>query len=84
VANNKSALKRIRQVSKRRLRNRNVLGNMRTAVRAARAAIDAGESNAKDLIRTAVSQVDRAVQKGTIKRNAGSRLISRLSRRTAA
>jgi small subunit ribosomal protein S20 len=83
VANNKSALKRIRQVSSRRLRNRNILGSMRTAIKVARSAVDAGENNASDLIRAAVSQIDRAVSKGALKRNTGSRLISRLSRRAA-
>lgn len=83
MANNKSAIKRIRQVSKRHLRNRQVLGSMRSALKSARTAIDAGDKNAGELIKTASSFVDRAVGKGVIKRNAGSRLISRLARRGA-
>ena len=81
MANNKSAIKRIRQVEKRHLRNRQVLGAMRTALKKARQALDAGESNASNLVTAAVSSVDKAVGKGVLKRNTGSRLISRLARR---
>ncbi len=81
MANNKQAMKRNRQVVNRHLRNRRVLGSMRTAIKKAREAIDSGEGNAGDLVRTATSYIDKAVGKGTVKRNAASRLISRLVRR---
>jgi len=81
VANNKSAEKRNRQVEKRNLRNRHVLGAMRSAVKKARQALDAGESNATELVKAAVARVDKAVGKGVLKRNTGSRLISRLAKR---
>jgi len=81
VANNKSAEKRNRQVEKRHLRNRQVLGAMRSAVKKARQALEAGESNASELVKAAVARVDKAVGKGVLKRNTGSRLISRLAKR---
>lgn len=84
MANNKSAIKRIRQMEKRRLRNRIVVGTMRTAIKKARAAVDTGAQEAPELVRSAVSAIDKAVSKGSIKRETGSRYISRLMSRKAA
>jgi small subunit ribosomal protein S20 len=84
VANIKSAEKRIRQAEKRRLRNRVIIGSMRTAIKKARTAIDSKSGDAQELIRVAVSAVDRAVSKGAVKRQTGSRYISRLTSRKPA
>ena len=81
MANNKSAIKRIRQIEKARLRNRLVVGAMRTAIRKARTAVDTKADNAAELIRTAGSFVDKAVSKGAVKRTTGSRYIARLTNR---
>lgn len=80
MANNKSAIKRIRQNTKRRLSNRLVIGSMRTALKKARAAVESG-ADAGLLIRAASSAVDKAVSKGAIKRTTASRYISRLALR---
>ncbi len=84
MANIKSAEKRNRQRSKRRLRNRDAAGRMRTAVKRAQRAIRERSEQAPELVRAAERDVHRAVTKGAIHRNKGSRLISRLSRRAAA
>lgn len=84
MANNKSAIKRIRQIEKRRLRNRLVVGTMRTAIRKARVAIDSGAEDAAQLVKSATSTIDRAVSKGAVKRATASRYISRLSSRSPA
>ncbi len=81
MANNKSAIKRIRQIEKRRLRNRLVIGSMRTALKKARTAVDAGAEDATALIRAASSAVNKAVSKGAVKRTTASRYISRLGNR---
>ena len=83
MANSKQAEKRNRQRETRRLRNRLIVGRMRTALKNARAAVDSGEGNASELVKGAVAMVDRAVTKGALKRKTASRLISRLSRRAA-
>jgi small subunit ribosomal protein S20 len=83
VANHKQAIKRNRQRDHRHLRNRVTLGSMRTALKRARAAIDANEGNASELVKKAVSAIDKAVTKGAVKRSTASRLVSRLTRRTA-
>ncbi len=81
MANHPSAEKRYRQNEKRRARNRIVRGKMRTAVKKALAAGEAGKKDeAKKLAGEAATLVDRAYGKGTIKRNTASRLISSLSR----
>jgi small subunit ribosomal protein S20 len=80
VANNKSAEKRNRQKERRRLRNRNVLGSMRSAIKKARAAVEEKSAEAGAVVRNAMSAIDKAVSKGAIPRNTGSRYISRLTR----
>ena len=84
MANNKSAIKRIRQIEKRRIRNRLVVGSMRTALKKARTAVDAKSDDVTSLIRAASSAVDKAVSKGAVKRTTGSRYIARLASRKAA
>lgn len=81
MANNKSAIKRIRQIEKRRLRNRLVIGSMRTALKKARTAAETSAEDATALLRAATSAVDKAVSKGAIKRTTGSRYIARLANR---
>lgn len=78
MPNHKSAEKRDRQRSKRRLANRFIIGRMRTAIGKAREAIDSGAENRDKLIAEAVTYIDKAVSKGSLKRNTGSRYISRL------
>ncbi len=84
MANNKSAIKRIRQNDKARLRNRLVMVSMRTAIKKARVAVDTSADNAAELIKAASSSIDRAVSKGALKRTTASRYISRLAGRKSA
>ncbi len=83
MPNHKSAEKRVRQRVKRHLQNRVALGSMRSALSAARKAVDAGAENAPALVKKATSLIDRAVTKGSVKRQTASRYISRLARRKA-
>ena len=79
MANTKSAIKRIRQNEKRRLRNRIFRGEARTFVKEARQAIqseDLDEARAATL--KAVSALDKAAVKGIIHRNNAARRKSRL------
>ena len=78
MANYPSAIKRNRQAPKRRARNRLVLGRMRTAVKKARHSLESGEGDKNALLKHAISQIDRAVTKGALKRQTASRHISRL------
>jgi small subunit ribosomal protein S20 len=81
VANTKSAIKRIHQNERRRLRNRAVRSQVRTAVKVARA-IEGSEQRAT--IEEAIRSLDKAVTKGVIHRNTAARKKSALARRLAA
>lgn len=80
-----SAIKRNRQNEKRRVRNRAVRSELRGKVRVARETIAAGDpAAAQTELRTVVRELDRAVSKGVLHRNAASRRISRLSKQVSA
>ena len=63
MAHSNQARKRIRQNETRRLRNRNVLGNYRNAVVAAKEALANGADNAAELVKKAEVALARAAQK---------------------
>jgi len=80
LANHASAEKRARQNEKRRLRNRKRRGAMRTAIKGVIAAVDAGDGDAAGTaLKSAVSLIDRAGQKGVIHHHQASRRVSRLT-----
>jgi small subunit ribosomal protein S20 len=81
VANTKSALKRMRQSEKRRVRNRTIRSQVRTAVKTARAA---GGDAQRSAIAEAIRTLDKAVTKGVVHRNTAARKKSALARRLAA
>lgn len=85
MANTRSAKKRIRQNLKRRMLNRMHRTRARSAVRNGRQGVAAGEIEpARQAVREAVSQLDRAASKGVIHRNNAARRKSRLMKKLAA
>jgi small subunit ribosomal protein S20 len=78
VANIKSQIKRNRQNDKRRLRNRGYRGTARIAVKSARSAIETGVPESKAALMNAISELDKAAEKGVIHRNNAARRKSRL------
>ncbi|PWB55736.1 MAG: 30S ribosomal protein S20 [Anaerolineales bacterium] len=84
MANTKSAIKRIKQNHKRRLRNRLFTGGARTYVKHARTAIEGGTpEDARTATMAAISALDKAAEKGVIHKNNAARRKSRLMRRLA-
>jgi small subunit ribosomal protein S20 len=83
VANTKSALKRMRQGEKRRLRNRTVRSRVRTAVKSARTALGSGGADARQAVLDAIRTLDKAVTKGVMHRNTAARKKSALARKLA-
>ena len=82
MANIKSAIKRVRQSARRRVRNRIVRSSMRTFVKKARTILEEGDqAQAAGAVREAVSALDKAAQKGIIHRNSADRRKSRLMKR---
>ena len=78
MANHKSALKRIRQDAKIRLRNRYYKKSTRTAIVKLRSMTDAKE--AAGFLPKVVSMVDRLAKKNTWHKNKASNLKSKLTR----
>ena len=78
MANIKSQIKRNRQNNKRRLRNRVDRGAARSAVKDARAAIDAGNPESKTALLLAIKKLDKTAAKGVIHKNNAARRKSRL------
>jgi small subunit ribosomal protein S20 len=82
MANHVSALKRARQTEKRTATNKMNTSRFRTTLRSLREAIATGDINkATESFREGTSAIDKAVKKGVIHSNAGSRYKSRLAKR---
>ena len=80
MPNHKSAEKRVRQTERRRVINRSNRTRLRSAIKELRGALDATSGkSAVDLLPKTVSEIDKAVQKGVLHRNAAARHKSRLT-----
>jgi small subunit ribosomal protein S20 len=80
MPNHKSAEKRVRQSERRRLINRNNRAKLRTSIKKLRSALDGGDAKeSTSLLATTVSEIDKAVRKGALHRNAAARQKSRLT-----
>jgi small subunit ribosomal protein S20 len=80
MANIKSAEKRNRQMTKKRARNKARVSRLRTAVK------KYGQLDAKkktEAVAATHSEIDRALSKGVIHRNAAARYKSRLAKKAA-
>ena len=85
MANIKSAVKRIRQSEKRRVRNAAVRSTMRTSVKSTRTAIDGGQADqARESLLRTIQVLDKAATKGVIHKNTAARRKSRLTRQLNA
>jgi small subunit ribosomal protein S20 len=85
MANTRSALKRMRQSEKRRARNAAARSTVRTAVKAARAALASGSAEqARATLVDTTRALDKAVTKGVLAKNAAARRKSRLARQVNA
>ena len=78
MANTKSAMKRVRQNERQRLRNRAIRTKVRGTIKDARAAEGAASSS---VVLEAIRALDKAVTKGVIHPNTAARKKSALARR---
>ena len=82
MANTHSAEKAIRQNARRRVRNRVVVSRTRSDVKKAVTSIADGDATAAEKATLeAISALDRAAQKGVIKKNNAARRKSRLMKK---
>ncbi|MBF6614204.1 MAG: 30S ribosomal protein S20 [Chloroflexi bacterium] len=78
MANIKSAIKRIRSSERKRMRNKPVRTALRTYVRTAQTKIAGRQEDAAEAVVRAISELDKAANKGIIHRNQAARRKSRL------
>jgi len=85
MANTKSAKKATRVIGRRTAVNKARRTRMRSSWRAVEEAIAAGDAKAAtNALKAAESDTMRAVTKGVVHKNLGSRKVSRLTKRVAA
>lgn len=81
MANHPSALKRMRQSEKKRLRNMAYRSRVRSAVKKFLTAADGKAPEAAQLFRLATSLLQKGVSKGIFHHNTASRKVSRLAKK---
>ena len=81
MPNIKSAIKRVKTNERLNTQNAQAKSAMRTAVKKADTAALNNDENAKDLIKTAIQQLEKAASKGLIHKNAASRKKSQLMKK---
>jgi small subunit ribosomal protein S20 len=85
MANTKSAAKRARQTTRRTLMNGRALTAVKNSLKTVRAALKAGKKDeARTLIQSFTSIVDKAAKTGRIHKNAANRHKSSVARALAA
>jgi small subunit ribosomal protein S20 len=78
MAHSNQAKKRVRQNLKTELHNRSIKSRLYHYIKLAYAAIDNNDEKKDDLIKTAQSNLDKAVNKNLIHKNKASRTKSRM------
>lgn len=76
----KNAKKALKQSFKRQARNKQVTDNVRFLMKSTRKAAAESKDAAEEKLKHAIKAIDKAVQKGIIKKNAGARKKSRLTK----
>lgn len=82
MANLKSAIKRINVNEDKRVQNQKVKSTMRTHIKRVENLVEENNvEEAKAVLNTTIKKIDKAVQKGIIHKNNGSRQKSRLTKK---
>lgn len=81
MPNIKSAKKRVKVIAKKTLRNTRIKSQVKTAIKKLEASITAGnKEDAKVLLTSTVSTIDKATSKGIFHKNTASRKKARLAK----
>jgi len=79
MANLKSAVKRINVNESKRVNNQNVKSSMRTSIKRVEGLVNENKvEQAQEALKSTIKQIDKAVQKGVIHKNNGTRQKTRL------
>jgi small subunit ribosomal protein S20 len=84
MPNLKSAKKELRKSKKRNAHNTKIEENLKSLLKKSRKAIEAKDAKAKDLVAQTLKALDKAAQKGIIKKNNRDRKKSRLHKKLNA
>ena len=85
MANIKSQIKRIGTNERRHERNKAVKSELKTSIRAVRAAVDTGDAEATAAaLKAASRKLDKAVSKGVIHKNQAANRKSALAKKAAS
>ncbi len=84
MANNKSALKRIKTSAVRTARNRKIKSTVKTAVKKFQDAAAQGSEETTEAYVKAQKTLDKAVAKGVLHKNSAARKKSRLAKKVKA
>ncbi|MDD5071256.1 MAG: 30S ribosomal protein S20 [Patescibacteria group bacterium] len=80
MPNIKSAKKELRKSGKKSSFNKKIKENLKSLIKKSRKAIEAKDGQAKDFVFQAMKALDKAEQKGIIKKNTCNRKKSRLNK----
>ena len=81
MAHSKSALKRIRQNEKRRMRNRIIKSRVKSFLTKSEYAIKNKQDDSEEIIKDFISAIDKAVKKGIYHKNTAARKKSKLMKK---
>ena len=84
MANNKSALKRIKTSAARTARNRRIKSTVKTAVKKFQEAAAQAPEESREALIKAQKTIDKAVSKGVLHKNSAARKKSRLTKKINA
>lgn len=84
MPNIKSAIKRVNVTKAKHTQNRIRKSDLRTTLRSCREATEEKSAGALELVKLAISKVDKAAQKNLIHKNAASRKKAQLMKALAA
>lgn len=78
MPNKDSAKKELRKSKKRAFENKKVKDNLKSLIKKSRKAIESKDKDSKELVEKTLKTIDKAYQKGVIKKNTRDRKKSRL------
>ena len=81
MPNIKSAKKELRKGKKRHVYNKKIKDNLKALIKKCLKAVAAGDAKGEEMVRQALKAIDKAAQKGVIKKNTRDRKKSRLHRK---
>ena len=84
MPNLKSAKKELRKSAKRQIRNTKIKDNVKKLIKNSKKAILAKEATAQELVAKTLKALDKARQKGILKKNTANRKKSRLHKKLNA